>query len=222
MAYKKTKAVRKPYKKPMRYKVADMAFTAFKGVKRIKQLINTESKYYDRTVSATIDESGVVYNLANIATGTGPTNRIGDSIKPQGFKMRATLQNNSSSTQTNMIRVIFFRYHYENAATPVTNDLLLNTCTASWRLLNLFTSTDRGRFTIISDKVHVWTQGKTSETHTKIIKESFKVPGHIKYETGTASCEHNGLYMLVLSNFITASAVKPTFEFTSRITFTDN
>lgn len=200
------------YKKPLRYKVADMAYSAFRGVRYLKGLVNAELHSADFSATGTaIPSSGSIVPFTAIAQGDNYNNRQGNSILAKYLFGRMEFVKNGSSNYT-FIRVIFFRDTQQIGDTdPAVTDVLSSANTLS--PLNQF---QKGRFTIMKDmRVRLDTNKITSSYKIKI-----KLPFHIRYNGTTGGdLQKNGVYMLVIGSEPTNT---PLYSYNFRISFYDN
>lgn len=211
---KTTYKKRTPYKKPVRYQVADMALQAYNGVKAIKRLINVEVKYHDVLTNVTVSSTGSITDLSAIPQGDTVLARDGDSAKPQYFATRFYMFNDGSYGDSTIVRVIYFRAIMENGTTPAVTDIL-----ESANVVALKNYTEKNRFTIISDRTFTWTPSKTGEVRSIESRFGHRLEKHFKFVTGANTKENGGLYMLLVSN---RGTLLPTMYHNSRVTYTDN
>jgi len=215
MAYSKKPYRKKAlYKKPVRYQVADMALSAFNGVKAIKRLINVEKKNHDIANSLATVSTGTIHALTTISQGASTSTRVGDSIKPLYLNFRGYIENVHISN-SGQVRIIVFRGKKENAITPLVSDVL-----ASLSVISQYNYTDINRFTILKDKTYVINPGTAITASTAVqFNLSCRLDGHIKYVTGGTTIEQGGLYVLYITN---NSVQAPAVYYNQRLTFTDN
>lgn len=89
-----TRKVRPPPKpkKPLQYKIADVAYKGFKTAMWIKNLINVEHKNHDTGISgAAITYTGTVYTLNAPPQGSTDITRNGDSLLNKKISIRGFL-----------------------------------------------------------------------------------------------------------------------------------
>lgn len=215
MAYKKARQTkRNPYKKPVRYQVADMALHAWNGVKAIKKLINVEEKYQDNSLLVSSISTGTINGFNTIVQGGAQGQREGDSLKPQSFEVRGHLYNNAAAGSPGVVRLILFRGKNENGVGWTTTDILE---TASYNSPLSFDN--RKRFTVLMDKKIVLnTNYATIASNFVSLNYSKALTGHIKYAAGTTTVEDGGLYLLSISDL----AAGHQNRFIARLRWTDN
>lgn len=210
--YKRNFKKKKSYQKPMRYKVADMAYQAFRGVNYLKGLVNAELHSADFTASAqNITNTGSVIPLTTIAQGDNYNNRQGNSILAKYLFGRMEFAKNSSATST-FIRLMFIQDTQQIGDTdPGIADILSSSSTIS--SLNQF---QKGRFSVLRDTTIRLEPNQT----TDVMKVNLKLPFHIKFNgTSGSDIQKNGVYLVVLSN---ESTNYPVFSYNLRISFYDN
>lgn len=198
-------------KKPMRYKVADMAYKGWKMALGLRKLINVEWKYHNQ--SATLNPStGTVTHLSNIGQGDDNDLRSGRSILLKSVYLQAVNVINASAANTTT-RVIIFVDHDAGGVSPTVTDVLQTASIISARNLD----TDLGRFTILMDKcINLSDNGNRQITIKKYIPMNI----HIKYD-GTASTDFskNNIWMITLSSEPTNT---PEFSYNLRLRYIDN
>jgi len=192
-----------------------LAYMAWKGVKRLKRLVNVEKKKFDQTIDTTVSTTGSVLPLSNVAQGDTDQTRDGNSIKPLYLFGRARMTLYPSGGDTSL-RVILLRDTQQTAdTTPVIGDILDGSFALDFTLCPL-NNESVGRYTILSDRTY------TMYTDKPILTTILRVRlgGHIRFNgvNGT-DIQKNGLYLLLVSNQATEV---PTFQWAPRLTYTDN
>lgn len=212
---KQTTAVA-PYKKPMRYKVADVAYKAYKIARTLKRFVNTEHKYHDVINNTGISATGTIVNLTSgIAQGDTAVTRDGSSIKLARLSLRIHLTINSNATAS-MARIILFRGKQENGGTYTVTDILDNG-TTTYQMIAPKTRTERFRTKFIYDKTSSLSINGRRDV---FLDWNFKLYGHTEYsDAAGTTIENGGLYMLYISN---ETLNNVNFTYYSRLTFVDN
>lgn len=204
---------RRTYKKPMRYKVADMAYKAYKGVRYIKSLVNAEVKNLDTTSTGiNVSSTGTVISLNSIAQGDSQSNRDGLSILTKYLFGRIDTGLVAPAVST-FIRIIFFiDKQQQGDTTPSVTDVLQSSTTLS--PLNTF---QKGRFKILRDKTVILNPASRTNSNHKF---NIKLGHHIRYNgTSGTDIQKGGVYMLLLSNEPTNA---PVVAYNLRLTYYDN
>lgn len=84
--------------------VGHEADAAWRGVKRIMELLNVEEKYVDIYSSTNVNYTGVLIDLAgSITQGVGRGQRTGDSIKITRIQVRFRVANQGSQTDVQVV-----------------------------------------------------------------------------------------------------------------------
>lgn len=210
--YRRRYRRRKIYKKPMRYKVADMAYNAYRGVSYLKGLVNSEMYHHPVTGTATPDTSGTVVHITNIAQGDDDNNRTGLSVLVKSVFIRMSATINASATTT-FIRIILFRDTQQvGDSTPAVTSIL-----ESASYLAPLNTNSVGRYSVLKD-VLFCLDGVRQDT--KIMKWYKKMSSHVRYN-GTASTDiqKNGMYLLFISSEATNT---PSLPYNIRLAYHDN
>lgn len=163
--------------------------------KRIKHIENglIELKYYDSVLdNQTFDQSGLVLPVSITPSGTGESERVGDSITTTSFRTRLALKIPFGTTPTSVnaslaprhVRIILF-WDKQNNASPTallfgdeaTESLLLSYAGfLDEPYLYQYNHTNAGRYKILYDKVHTinpdlvhtWTNPATGTADTAV------------------------------------------------------
>jgi hypothetical protein len=189
------------------------------GLNEIRKLINIETKIAETISGSTaFSASGVIVPISQISQGTDYiNNRIGNSIKLQKIEVRGRVYKNATATQS-VMRVVMFRDLDGYGTTPLIGDVLQNVSGVS-APLTPFDFNNRQRFSILMDEL--LTLNSTGES-SSVFQLDLTHEGHILYLGATAAAASDGkgsLYML----FISDEAVNtPTFNFYSRLYYTDD
>lgn len=190
---RKTRYRRRRPKKPMRYKIADTAYKAYKGVKYLKGLVNAELHHWETDVSnAQPSTTGIVKHLSDLTIGDLATNRTGNSILAKYLFGRIQFSKNTAAPIT-FIRCMIVKDNQQIGDTsPLISNILSSVSTYS--PLNPNTA---GRFKIMKDFTIKLEATKTASQ----IKINMKLPFHIKFNGSTGvDIQKNGLYFVMLSN----------------------
>lgn len=212
MVYRKRRySRRRTYKKPMRYKAADMAYKAFKGVRYLKGLVNAELHSFENTASAYINDSGSVVHLTGISQGDLSINRNGNSILSKYLFGRMHFKKDTNAPIT-FLRVMIVQDKQQVSDTsPVISDILSSVSTIS--PLN---HDSHGRYKILKDM----TVRLDSNKLTAAYKINVKLPFHTKFNGTTgADIQKNGVYLVLLSD---QSTYTPIVDYSLRFSFYDN
>lgn len=195
-----------------KYSTLDIARAAWRGVKYIKGLVNSEVYKKDTTASVTPNTTGAIVHLTAIQQGDDDGQRSGLSIFARSLYFRALLTMNASATNTST-RLILFRDNQQiGDSAPAITDLLEGAEIQS-PLNNLHV----GRFTILMDKTVDLSDGG-DRVHTCV--HFIKMKKHVRYNgTNSTDIQKNGLY---LAHFSTEATNTPTLVYYARVGYHDN
>jgi len=196
-----------------KYSVTDIASSAWKGVKYLKTLVNSEKHKIDSgPASINVDSTGTVVHLTNIAQGDGTNQRTGNSILLSGCSVKLQIALNSAAT-VSALRILLFHDKQQVAdGTPTIGEVLNSVSTMAH--LN---ATNIGRFSILMDKMLMLGTGSNT---TKVIQEYFKIQKHVRYNgTAGTDIQKNGLYIMFLSTEPTNVVL---VSYGIRVSFHDN
>lgn len=200
-----------------RYNAYQLAIKAWKGLRYVKGLVNSEMFHKDTVFSpgSTIPVNGVINHLTGLTQGDTDSGRTGNSILLRSLAYRYKLEINPSVTANTSICVILFWDKQQQGDTnPVPGDLL-STLTPE-ALINL---SEAGRFKIISRKNYILTPSSGGRPSVEV-KGYHKLYKHIRYNgTSSSDIQKNGLYMLLIHS---ENTNLPTIGGTVRIGYHDN
>lgn len=117
--------------------------------------VKKEWKHHDQNASDASSGTGFVWNSLNlIAQGTTQHLRIGRTVVVKMLEVNAIIElpaTTSAIETTDQLRVIFFVDKQANGASALTSDVIDNGGgTSDWH--DFYTMTNKGRFTILTDK----------------------------------------------------------------------
>lgn len=211
--YKKPKPLRKSWYQ-QKYSVQQLALKAFKGVKKIKKLINVEKKFVDSADTNPISSTGSIgLPIAGyIAQGDGIGQRDGNSVLGQSLYIQHQFKMHASAVDT-IVRCIIF----------VDKQLVADTAPTSTPLLDsddveaLYNYVNRPRFQILSDRRFVLNDAKSTSL---FVNYTIPYNKHITWN-GTAATDYQKgqVWMLLISTEATNTVTNDT---RTRFTYTDN
>lgn len=216
MVYKRSYKKRSYKKKPTawynkKYSVGDMAATAYKGVKTLQGIINSEKHFVVFGASVAATTTANVISLSAITQDDTFSGRTGNSILSKSLtgKLQFVLNNAATTTVT---RVIIFEDLQQVADTaPVASTLLESDYLSSLTLSTL------GRYKILMDKSIC--QDNVSNK-LKVLPVNLRFDHHIRYNGSASSdIQKGGIYMMVLSNEATNGS---SFTYNLRLGYYDN
>lgn len=220
--YTKKRTYKRKAAKPMRYKVADAAYTALKMAKQIKDAVNIEYKEYPATILNTnLDTAGVVYPLATITQGYNNAQRIGDSVKLQRLTCRGVIIQGTGSATT-QVRMVLFRGKAEDFKTySLSTDLFETTSSANY-IYSSKLEQEKYNTKFLLDRRFVLDTAKQN-----IIPFKFNMPlnWHIEYgASGSTQVKNAGFYLAIMSDRVIGSPAinYPSITFNYTISYTDD
>lgn len=135
---------------------AKLAYTAWKGVRYLKGLVNSELLCLDAPSTGTISNIGSLTHICNIAQGDGVAGRTGNSLlaKTIYIKMQITKE---PAVEFTRVRLMLVRDNQQITDTAPTIANVLGTTDILNAPLNVETL---GRFTVLYDRVFNLTSDK--------------------------------------------------------------
>lgn len=206
---KMSRGRKKFYKKYKSYR--NMAYTAFKGVKFLKGLVNVENHLYTKQINHTPSVTLGVTVLNDIPQGLDTDERSGNSILPKYFSGRAFCVQNPTAAST-IVRITIIQDLHNQGVAPTDSEIFQNADVNS--PLNV-DNTDR--FWILYDRTITLSQnGQTVKT----LKWFKRLNFHMKYY-GPVNTDYdqNACFILTRSNEATNT---PVVDITNRLSFYDN
>lgn len=211
---KRYRRYRKPYSKPVRYKVADMAYSGYKmGLKAMKYL-NTEHKHFDsEDLNIPVDANGGLRTLNLVPQGDTDQSRDGDSLKMLTLTMRGIILNASVGNSTTRVIVFMDKMNQISTVSDLLEAIYLGGNNATNAPKNY---DNRFRSKIIWDRSFTTSpNGKTEYNY----HDTIELNTHVQYNNGTTTIQSGALKICVISNQI---AAPPIISATYRLTFVDN
>ncbi len=174
------------------------AVQAYDVATAVRKLVNVEKKKLDLSHSGNILSSttSARLNFTAIATGDGPNQREGNSIKVVRLYGKGTIRVNSASTSTaSNLRVVIIRDNQQIAdTTPTWTDIyaladhnsLLNTATV-------------GRYSVLWDRRY--TVSNQNGSPGRAFEFNIPLQQHVRYNsTASTDIQKNGMYMFAISD----------------------
>lgn len=172
-----------------KYSVAQLAKTAYKGVRFLKGIINSERKFVDTQAASALSSTGDLIHLNAIAEGATESTRNGISILMKTLHLRyATYMNSAGRIEMSRFMIIVDTQQVGDTPPAVTDILESSSYTSP---LNRQAA---GRFTVLMDKTF-----SLSITGAQCTYHKFNIPVnlHARYNGSASSdIQLNGLYLL--------------------------
>lgn len=192
--------------------------------KTIKQILanHIQNKQWIDFHTVGVDFNGGVYHISPIPQGVGERARVGNTVRPKRLKLRVHC---GIADNTNMVRMIVFRWHPSAAAgVPTPASILDNTAPT----IHLGTTNaplmphnwdDRSMFTVLWDRTFVLDSQAPQQAVLTLDLYGKKMSPRISYVDGSTTAVMNGLYVLYVSD--SGIATHPILTFSSELTFED-
>lgn len=217
MAYRKTYRKRRTFKKKgWGKKVLGYAGTAVKALaiaKKVADMVNTEYKAQQVTISDTPNTTGSVTTLSLMSQGIAEHERVGDSVKLQRYSGRMSFTQHASATST-IVRMIIFQGKQERGNPYNIGEIIYNGSSTS--VISPKNYDQRFNTKIMFDKTYTLSKQGTT---VKMLDLNLPLNWHLEYEDNTTSIFNGGLYMVLISNEATNT---PTVKGELRLTYTDS
>lgn len=192
--------------------IANLASDVYK----LKRLVNTERKFVDTNASAQpTSTTPVVVHINEVASGEGPSQRNGRSIRQLSLQLRAIAQVAAGSTTVDMARIIIFVDKEPQRGTPVATDI----CTTNNATgLRNWEQQQEKRFAILYDRLVAISPSDQS----KRFEMYKKLSCHTRFNGDLGSdVSNNKIYMLMMSDN-GGSAANLEIRYQTRLTYVDN
>lgn len=200
-----------------KYSTMQLAKKAFKGVRYLKGLVNSEMLHQDFTYSAgtTITNTGFVTNITALAQNDTSSGRTGNSILLRSIYYRFKIEINAAVTSNTTVLMMLIKDKQQASDTaPLPGEILSSLRTEA--LLNLDYV---GRFKILKRKTITLTPASGGQPVKEIVNYR-KIYDHVRFNgTTTSDIQKNGHYLLFLSS---ENTNYPTIQGTCRIGYHDN
>lgn len=186
----------------------------WKDVQFLKGIINAEKKYFDSNSSGTVNNTGLVQWVSNVAQGAAGNQRTGNGFKVVSNYMNLEVIIAAAAT-TSYFRYILFIDKETRGTTPLVTEVLAT----SSQLAPLNMSNTR-RFKILDDRlVSLDINGKQTWKH----KMFTKLNDHVKFDTSggvaISNAEEGQIFFLLISDQATNV---PAYAYYNRIRYYDN
>jgi hypothetical protein len=200
-----------------KYSTLQLAKKAFKGVRYLKGLVNSEMLHQDFSygVGTTITNAGFVTNITALAQNDTSSGRTGNSILLRSIYYRFKIEINSAVTSNTSVTMLLVKDKQQlSDTTPLPGEIL--SALRPEAMINLDYA---GRFKIIKRKTFYLTPSSGGQPVKEILGYR-KIYDHVRYNgTGSADIQKNGYYLLFISS---ENTNYPTIQGTTRIGYHDN
>lgn len=199
-----------------KYSVGQIASSAWRGVKYLKTLVNSEVKKLDQTGTGTLTETTAgVLHLTAIAQGDTDASRDGNSVLLKYGTIRGTLVHNSAGDAQQFCRLLVFQDKQQVSDTAPTLSPLLE---GTYPYIAPLNNENLGRFTVLYDRMFTL----DAEHQALTFKINLNLVGkHVRFNgANTTDVQKNGLYFGFIGSQATSNY--PTITYYTRIGYHDN
>lgn len=219
MAYSRKRFTTRRYKKKpawynRKYNAMQLAAKAWKGVRYIRGLVNSEMFYKDTTATIGGAQSNIT-SLTDIAVGDGTSSRTGNSILLRSVYIRGFVELNPAVTLDTRITIALVQDKQQVSDTSPTVAQMFTSTTDAQSTIQR--DTGIGRFKILWRKTLVLTPGNNN---AQLLQKYIKLYSHIRYNgTASSDIQKNGLYLVQINS---ESTHFPVATFNCRVGYHDN
>lgn len=186
-------------------------------VRKLKNLINVEFKWFDTHLSSTVSSTGTWQLLNGIGQGDTATLRDGNQIRIKSVECKLQFKLNASAT-TSTIRTFLVLDMDPDGATPVIADLL-DTAIGS-AIVAPRTMSNRRRFLILKEKTFNLSDAGNKVSCPKTLYKKLDIKTLYDGSNSTiAGIKEHALFMVYVSD---SSVNNPAIEAHHRIRYIDN
>lgn len=172
---------------------------------------NAEAKYHDTDYNSTIDASGTVQHLSNMAQDDTSSGRDGETVQTKSIFFRYSVVGADS---TNLMRVIVFADRDSSGTAPTVLNVLSNGFDPRSALVN----TNKLRFKVLYDRLHALEAPGTGNG-IQVVKKFIQYNRKMTFSTTSGSPRANALFVLLLSD--SGAVSHPTFHGHFRLRYMD-
>lgn len=199
-----------------KYSVSQLAAQAFRGMKYVKGLVNSEMFVLDTAMLQSPTDSGTITHVTAIGQGDGSGSRTGNSVLAKWLSIRAFAYVHGSATDTAIRLMVVMDKQQQGDTAPGVADVL-DTASATYNYLAFLNPDQKGRFSILHDEI--WTMNNVSKKDL-IKKVNIKLDKHIRYNgANTTDIQKNGIYVISISSEATNA---PALKIEARLGYHDN
>lgn len=191
-----------------------LALQAYKGVKYLKGLVNSEMLHVDSSLILGSVQSKI-FSLCEMAQNDTDSGRTGNSILLRNIYIRGLLEINPAVTANSRVLICVVKDTQQvNDTTPVVLDVFKTNSPESMLAMN-----SAGRFKILYRKTYVLSPASGGRNAIEFNKY-FSMRQHVRYNgPANTDIQKNGYYLLVITSEVTNF---PSVSLTSRIGYHDN
>jgi len=201
-----------------KYSLMQLGYKAYRGVKYLKGLVNSEMYKFDTIATVNPVNAGeTVTHLTPIAIGDGDSDRTGNSILVRSLDINGTvLYNGSSTASAQIVRmwVVIDRQQISDSA-PTFSTIFENN-----GILSHLNNTTVGRFSLICVRKFIVNDDQQPGSY-KTFHIRCPLMLHVRYNGSAGTdIQKNGIYLVCASSQDTSNGPSITFE--ARVSYRDN
>jgi len=195
----------------------------------------TELKFVDYTLTSTLcSTTANIYTLNFLAQGSDVYNRIGRKINVKSVLIKGRFIPSGNAIINDLVRliVVYDRQGYDAGAGIAIADLIKNVDSAGLTSSTVYDMRNLDndlRFKTLMDKSFSFPQTAatfnsgvhTDATQKTCVHQYMKCNAEVSFKSGTNIPDTGAIYLMVLGQQVAALAPS-TFQWTSRVRFTDN
>lgn len=198
-----------------KYNAMQLASAAWRGVRYVKGLVNSEMYYHTLLGTQNPLNVGSIISLSEIAVGDTSFTRTGNSIFARSLTFNINASQHPSSIRNTFVRMILFQDNQQIGDTAPTQSDILESSSP----LSLLKTGTAGRFKIMK----TWEFTLSTQNPAKVIKYYKNFRHHIRYNgVEPTDIQKGGLYLLVNSSETVISDQAPIIQYNIRLGYHDN
>lgn len=188
----------------------------WKDVKMLKNMINTEFKFFDTTTNTTVTSTPAVIDINATTVGDGPQNHEGMQYRMKSIHSSIYLKVGSTPTPS-VVRMWWILDIDCIGGTPAFSDIFTQPIAGSPQVV-LRNLGNKNRFLILKDMTCILSPAGDNQ----ICQEQYyrKIDAKVSYDAGGTLQRHNRLLFVYASD--QAGAAAPIIQVLNRIRFIDN
>ncbi len=197
---------------PVRYQVADIAYKGYKTAMWLKNLVNTEQKFFDIDLTHSLTWTGTIIDINDPGQGVTDQLRIGDSILNKSLTIRTY---STFDTVATVVRIMVIRDKQDTISTV--SEVLEDTGT-TLSVCSPLKKDNKKQFSVKYDRTFT-----VDAQHPLVIADFTlnNIDDHTQFQNGTTTINSGAYKFIAISNSAVAGGT-PTFRGLSRHLFIDN
>lgn len=188
----------------------------WKDVKMLKNMINTEFKFFDTNVNSTASTTPLVTEIGAPAVGDGSSNFEGMQYRLKSINADINLKLPTTGAASTIIRMWWILDIDSTGAIPAFTDIFTQPIAGAPTVVHRNLS-NKNRFLILKDKSVVLSTSGTQQAHINYYR---KMDAKVVYNTASSSVNHNRLLFVYCSD--QSGAASPIIQVFNRLRFIDN